>query len=82
MFHVSCGFVLLSSTVAAQEPPNPNILQDNRPKPAETGLYLTAHTTTNSLFFLRFWERPCPDHLQILARQQQTAACGTSVIRL
>jgi len=37
--------------------------------------------TTNSLFFLRFWERPCPDHLQILARQQQTAACGTSGIR-
>jgi hypothetical protein len=37
--------------------------------------------TTDSLFFLRFWERPCPDHLQILARQQQTAAWGTSVIR-
>ena len=37
--------------------------------------------TTNSLFFLRFCERPCADHLQILVRQQQTAVCGTSVIR-
>jgi hypothetical protein len=37
--------------------------------------------TINSLFFLWFLERPHPDHLQILARQQQTAACGTSVIR-
>jgi hypothetical protein len=61
MFHVSYGFVLLSSTVAAQEPPNPNILQDNRMKPAETGSYLTAHTTTNSLFSRHFWNHPRPD---------------------
>jgi hypothetical protein len=26
--------------------------------------------TINSLFSLRFWERPFPDHLQIRARQQ------------
>jgi hypothetical protein len=37
--------------------------------------------TINSLFFLRFWERPCPDRVQIVARQQQTATRGASVIR-
>ncbi len=40
----------------------------------ETGSHLTAHTTINSVFSQRFWERPCPDHWHILARQQQTAA--------
>ena len=37
--------------------------------------------TINSLFFLGFWERPCPDRVQIVARQQQTATRGASVIR-
>jgi Transcriptional regulatory protein, C terminal len=35
----------------------------------ETSSYLTAHTTTNSLFSQHFWNHPCPDRVQILVRQ-------------